>query len=198
MSQRSLQYWQHFFIPISLTHRVCQHLLWNARPYAWSLFSCFCSLVHFLSSSLVQFKNDPVYLTRGTAQVFISLTRFLLLCFVSSSFLVLPRYSLLVFFFNSTCLMVSTSNFPKYLYVSFSQSVLNFSWFGSLSPSVMCRLPLFILSFAYFSMLKKKQHVSKSPLNEWRHRLLWHCSRCAARRHNTCLLSAKTACLERL
>ena len=37
-----------------------------------------CSMVHFLCSSLVHFKNGPEYLTRGTVQVFIFLTRFLL------------------------------------------------------------------------------------------------------------------------
>ena len=55
---------------------------------------------NILSSSLVHFKNGPEYLTRGTAQVFIPLIRFLLHSFVSSSFLVLLRYSFLIFFFH--------------------------------------------------------------------------------------------------
>ena len=60
-------------------------------------------LVHWsicLSSSLVHFKNGPEYLTRGTAQVFIPLTRFLLWNFVSNNFLALLRYSFLIFFFR--------------------------------------------------------------------------------------------------
>ena len=61
------------------------------------------------SSFLVYFKNDPEYLTRETAQVFIPLRRLLLCSLVSNSFLVLLRYSLFSFF------MVSTSNIPKYL-----------------------------------------------------------------------------------
>ena len=77
-----------------------------------------------LSSSLVHFKKGPKYLTRGTAQVFIPLIRFLLHSFVTSSFLVLPRYSFLIFSFICTCLMVSASKMPMYLYVSFSPSVL--------------------------------------------------------------------------
>ena len=49
-----------------------------------------------LSSSLVHFRKGPEYLTRGTAQVSIPLVRFLLESFVSSSYLVLLRYSLLL------------------------------------------------------------------------------------------------------
>ena len=33
--------------------------------------------------------------------------------------------------------MVSASNIPKYLLVSFSPSILIFSWFGSFVPSVI-------------------------------------------------------------
>ena len=46
-----------------------------------------------LSSSLIHLRKGPEYLTRGTAQVFIPLIRFLLESFVSSSFLVHLRYS---------------------------------------------------------------------------------------------------------
>ena len=55
-----------------------------------------------LSSSLVHLRKGPEYLTRGTAQVFIPLMRFLLESFVSSGFLLLPRYSfrILSFIFN--------------------------------------------------------------------------------------------------
>ena len=54
------------------------------------------SLFHFsicLSSSLVHVRKGPEYLTRSTAQVFTPLIRFLWESFVSSSFLVLLRYS---------------------------------------------------------------------------------------------------------
>ena len=51
------------------------------------------------SSSLAHFKNGPEYLTRGTAQVFISLMRFLLYSLILSGFLVLLRYSFLIFSF---------------------------------------------------------------------------------------------------
>ena len=105
-----------------------------------------------LSSSLVHFKNGSEYLTRSTAQVFIPLIRFLLHSFVSSSFLLLPRYSFLIFSFISTCLMESASKIPKYLNVFFSLSVLILSWFGSYIPSDRCRLPLFIACMAHFSL----------------------------------------------
>ena len=98
----------------------------------------------FLSSSLVHFKKGPEYLTKYTAQLSIHLIRFLRFGFVSSSFLDLMRYSFLIFSFISTCLMVSASKIPKYLYVSFSLGVLIESWFGCSIPSVRCRLPLFI------------------------------------------------------
>ena len=84
-----------------------------------------------ISSSLVHFTKGPEYLTRGTVQVFIPLIRFLLDSFVSSGILVLLSYSFLILSFISTCLMVSASKIPKYLYVSFSPSVLILSWFGS-------------------------------------------------------------------
>ena len=53
-----------------------------------------------LSSSLVYLKEDPEHLTWGTAQAFIPLTRFLLNSFVSSNFLVILRYSYLIFFLS--------------------------------------------------------------------------------------------------
>ena len=59
-----------------------------------------CMVVSFLvlwsiclSSSLVHLRKGPAYLMRGTAQVFIPLIRFLPESFVSSSFLVILRYS---------------------------------------------------------------------------------------------------------
>ena len=67
-----------------------------------------------LSSSLIHFTKGPEYLTRGTAQVFIPLIRFLLDSFVSNSFQILG-YSFLIFSFISTCLIVSVSKMPKYL-----------------------------------------------------------------------------------
>ena len=64
----------------------------------------------------------------------------------------LSRDTFFIFHFISTCLMVSASKMPTYLYVCFSSSVLLFSWFGSSIPSARCRLPLFITSMAYFPM----------------------------------------------
>ena len=65
----------------------------------------------YLRSSLIHFKNSPKYLIRGTVQAFIPFIRFLF----SSCFLVLLRYSLLIFSFIFTYLMGSAYNIPKYL-----------------------------------------------------------------------------------
>ena len=100
-----------------------------------------------LSSSLVHFRKGPKYQTRSTAQVFIPLISFLLDCY-----LILLKYSFLIFSFICTCLMVSTSKMPKYLLVSFYPKVLILSWLGNSIPSVRCRLSLFITSMAHFSM----------------------------------------------
>ena len=52
------------------------------------------------SCSLGHFKNDPEYLTRATAQVFIPLMIFLFCNLNSTSFLLHLRYSFLIFFFH--------------------------------------------------------------------------------------------------
>ena len=96
------------------------------------LFSCFWSICS--SSSLVNFKNGPDYLTWSTAQVFIPSIRFLLYSFVSRSFLVLLRYSFLIFSFIFACLMVSASKMPKYLWVSFSPSSVFKSYLDLVVP----------------------------------------------------------------
>ena len=85
----------------------CINAILNAGEFSSSFFSWHIALfivMSFLvlcstgwSSSLVHFKNGPKYLTRGAAQVFIPLIRILLHSLVSSSFLVLLRYSFLIF-----------------------------------------------------------------------------------------------------
>ena len=78
---------------------------------------CFLILWFICLSSFI-FKNDPEYLPRGTTQAFNPLIRFLLYSLVSSSFLVLLRYSFLIFSFISTSLIVSASSCYKYWLVS--------------------------------------------------------------------------------
>ena len=118
----------------------------------WIVISFLVLWTIYLSSSQVHFKNSPEYLTRSTAYVFIPLIRFPRHSFVSSSFLVLQRYSFLIFFFISTCLIVSASKIPKYLLVSFSPCVRFFSWFGSPIPLVRCSLQLFITRMTHFPL----------------------------------------------
>ena len=62
----------------------------------------FVLLSIYLSTSQVRFKNGPEYLTRGTAQVFIPLIRFLLCSLVSNSFLLLSRCFFFKFIFCSS------------------------------------------------------------------------------------------------
>ena len=69
----------------------------------------------YLSSSLVYFKNGPKYLTKSTTLVFTPLMRFLPQNLVSRRFLVLLRYSFLIYSFISTCLWLSGSNILTYL-----------------------------------------------------------------------------------
>ena len=80
---------------------------WNAL-YMVISFLVLCSIC--LSSSLVYFKNGSEYLTRRTAQVFIPLKRFHQDSLVLSCFLILLKYSFLIFSFTSFCLMGSASN----------------------------------------------------------------------------------------
>ena len=83
----------------SLTHIVCQHHLCDVRLYTWSLV-LFVLRSICLCSSLVHIKNGPKYLMRETAQVFISLIRFLQYTFVFSTFLILLRFSFFNFFLH--------------------------------------------------------------------------------------------------
>ena len=78
-----------------------------------------------LSSSLVLFKTGTKYLTRETAQIRISLTRFLLNSFVSSNFLILLRYSFLIFFLYLHLFDSVNFQYPQIFLVSFSPSVLD-------------------------------------------------------------------------
>ena len=136
----------------------------NASTLSWMLASCFlhssldtyslstsslgCKALYIVmtfpllwsvswSSSLVHFKNDYEYLTRGAVQVCNPLMRFLL-CNLILSFS-------FIFYLITACLMVSASNIPRYLLVSFFPSVLIFSWFGSSLLSVICCLHFSLL-----------------------------------------------------
>ena len=68
-------------------------------------------------------------------------------------FLVHLKYSFLTFSFIPTYLMVSTFNIHKYLWISFSPSILFLFWFVNFIPSVICHFPLLIMSMAHFLKL---------------------------------------------
>ena len=100
------------------------------------------------SSSLVHFKNCPEYLTRETVQVFIHMMRFPLSSFIPSSFLVLLRYSFLIFLSSSHVWW-----YPLPIFSSILKFLLLWAfWFGNFIPSVICRFPLFIINMAHFSI----------------------------------------------
>ena len=103
------------------------------------------------SSFLVHFMNGPANLSRGTSQGFIPLMWFLLYSLVCISFRVLLIYMFLIFFsFLSACLMVSASNVPMYLWVSFYSNVVFFSWLSSSILSVMCHFQILIINMVHF------------------------------------------------
>ena len=56
------------------------------------------------------------------------------------------------FSFISTCLIVSASNIPKYLLVSFSLNVLILPWCSSSILFVICHFPIFIICMSNFLM----------------------------------------------
>ena len=90
--------------------------LWTSSQGCHTLcmvISFFVLLSICLSSSLVHLRRGLEYLTRDTAQVFIPLIRFRLESFVSSSFLVLLRYSFWILFFISTFLWCQPPRSPS-------------------------------------------------------------------------------------
>ena len=103
-----------------------------------------------LSSSLVYFKNGPVYLKMRTAMVFIPLMRFLLCTLISSNFLVLLRYCFFFFSFFFSILLggahfQSTCKFPFFwAFWYFLYLIVVFLAF--------CHFPPFIISMTHFSM----------------------------------------------
>ena len=104
-----------------------------------------------LNYSLVHFKKSPEYLTRGTAQVFISLTRFLQHSFVSNCFFSSPEIFFLNFFFrlhlfDSLCLQ----DFQVFVGFLFSERS-NLTWFGLLITWVRYRLPLFFTNTFFYT-----------------------------------------------
>ena len=87
---------RHFFLLLSTSFLGCKDLyIVISFLVLWS--------IHW--NSCLTFRNSPEYLTRGTALTIIPLMKFLLYIFVSSSFLVLLRYSFLIFSFIATCLI---------------------------------------------------------------------------------------------
>ena len=94
---------------------------------------------------LIHFKNGPEYLKCRTSQAFILLMKSMLYSLVLNIFLVLLR-CFYVFSFISTCLVVSTSNISKYLYVSFSPNISDFFSIGGSIILVICHFPLLIVS----------------------------------------------------
>ena len=93
-----------------------------------------CIVINFLvlwsfclSSSLVRFKNDPEYITRGTAQVSIPLMWFLLRNLVSRTFPLLPSSSSSYYYYYYYLLI-------KVFYISVSWWPLTGVW---VTPSLL-------------------------------------------------------------
>ena len=102
-------------------------------------------------SCLFNLKNGPEYLTKGTVQLFIPFIRFLLYSLVSSSFLILLKYSFLILIFSFISAFFDGVRFQySQIFVSFLFSEFSdFSWFCSSIPS----------SFAVFRFLFLTWHI---------------------------------------
>ena len=110
-------------------------LMFYALCFVMSFFFFFWSICR--SSSLVCFKNVPKYLSRGTTQVLISLMIFLLWSLVSISFLVLLRFSFLIFFFNLLMFDGVLFQYPQaFLSFHFSERYYFYYSFEFITPAL--------------------------------------------------------------
>ena len=104
-----------------------------------------------LISSLVHFKKNLDYLSRETAQLFITLMGFLLQGFFWSSLLVLLSNYFLIFFFNLCLFDYIRFQYSQILEVFlFFSSILMHSWFGSSFPSADLLFKLFFIHMTHF------------------------------------------------
>ena len=118
----------------------------------WTSFlrcNALCMVISFLvlwyiclSSFLVDFMNGLEYLTRGTDQVFIPLIPFLPYSFVSNSFLVLLRYSFLIFFFHLHL-------FDSIIIICMFCPLEHFLFFNDLLPSTLKNLCTEYIHYLY-------------------------------------------------
>ena len=135
------------------------------NTYSLSMLSLRCKALYIISYlflwsiswtySLVHFKSGPEYLTMGTTQAFMPLMRFLLFSLVSSSFLVLLRYSfflihlfpfLLAFWFF---LDLAVLFLPSFVFFRFSL----WEWY-----IFLCQIPFLYLDCIFLLF------VSESPI----------------------------------
>ena len=113
------------------------------------LVMCFLVLFPiFRSSSLINVKNIPVYITRGRAQVFVTLMRFLPYTLVTSIFLLFFNFFYYIYLFGVVCFQYFQV-LVSFLFSDFFLICL-FSWFVFFLDlsSVFCRFPLLIVSTA--------------------------------------------------
>ena len=103
-----------------------------------------------LSSSLVHFKNGPVYLTMKTARVFIPSIKFLLYSFVSGSFTRSPEILFLNFLFHRRLFNGVSLQYSKVILGFLFSKLSNFSGLGSSVPSVKYCFSLFISFLFHF------------------------------------------------
>ena len=149
--QCCLQCWQNLFLLLFLTHIVCQSHLWEVMPNAWLLVFLFSA--SFVEGLLWSTSRIVPSILRGWHPRYSShLTRVLLYCFVSSSFLVPLRYYFLIFSFISSCLIVTASNIPmENCRFSFLRTFWFFLDLVVLFLPLCVVSPLFITSMAHFS-----------------------------------------------
>ena len=127
------------------THTVYQRHVKYLRPYASYSFLILRFIC--LSSSLIYFKNNTEYRTRERVQVSITLMTYLLFSLVSSSFLVLLRFSFFFFFvFHLSIIIILILATFFYINISWRH---NYYYYSSW---------VFFLNFHYLSL---------APPNGW-------------------------------
>ena len=129
-------------LPLALTSAFCLHLTLTALS-TWLYYcppaSAVLPIIYTGASLNWRLGQGSIY-KQGSCH------KFLIEEFSGSSKILFFNF----FSFIFTYLMVSSSSIPQYLYVSFTPSVLIITLSGSSTPSVMCRLLLFMSSIAHF------------------------------------------------
>ena len=151
-----IQCWQVIFHFLFLTHCLC--LLWSVKPF-YIVISFLVLLSLRWSSSLIHFKNGPVSLTRGTAQMFINSSYF---CYIVWFRVVLSLSWSILFYF---CFFFFHLRMFDGVHFQYFQVLVSFL-FSEISDSFLILVVLF-LPFPTFLLLFPCLRVFHTNFNWW-------------------------------